>query len=86
MSTPVTTTDLSFLNYLQDVVAPARAFAAQATQAVRLRCAPDGRPDAALMQRHQNNSSSSSGTVNGGSTSTFGGSSSRGGSGGGNLF
>lgn len=53
MSTPVTTTDLSFLNHLQNVVAPARAFAAQATQAVRLRCAPDGRPDAALMQRHQ---------------------------------
>ena len=37
MSTPVTTTDLSFLNHLQDVVASARAFAAQATQAVRLR-------------------------------------------------
>ena len=53
MSTPVTTTDLSFLNHLNDVVAPARAFAAEATQAVRLRCAPDGRADAALMQRHQ---------------------------------
>ena len=43
----------NFLKQLRDVVAPARAFAALATQAVGRRCAPEGRADAALMQRHQ---------------------------------
>ena len=53
MRTAKTTTATSFLNHLHDTVAPARAFATAATQAVRLRCVPGGRTDAALMQRHQ---------------------------------
>ena len=43
----------NFLKQLRDVVAPARAFVALATQAVGRRCAPEGRADAALLQRHQ---------------------------------
>ena len=42
-----------FLDHLRAAVAPAREFAALATRAVGQRCAPQGRADAALMQRHQ---------------------------------
>ncbi len=42
-----------FLNHLRGVSTPARAYAAQAQRAVAQRCAPAGRPEAALLERHQ---------------------------------
>jgi (2S)-methylsuccinyl-CoA dehydrogenase len=42
-----------FVNQLRDAVAPAREYVVAATKAVAQRCAPTGRVDADLLQRHQ---------------------------------
>lgn len=47
------THDANFLTHLHGVVEPTRHFANQARQALAQRCAPTGRADPALMQRHQ---------------------------------
>jgi (2S)-methylsuccinyl-CoA dehydrogenase len=51
-SRPVTQPS-TFANHLRGVAMPAREYLAEATRAVTRLCAPDGRVDAALMQRHQ---------------------------------
>jgi (2S)-methylsuccinyl-CoA dehydrogenase len=43
----------TFVNHLRSVAIPAREYAAAATRAVAQLCAPDGRAEAELLQRHQ---------------------------------